>query len=87
MCENAGKFFEDTVPYLKVVANDKNLDARRALYTAVFKLITNLNVIHLRKYEHILVTLLINGLSDEKTEIQTQCVQGLEEAGKYRKVR
>jgi hypothetical protein len=40
----------------------------------------------MRKYEHILVILLMNGLSDEKSEIQVMCLQNLELAGKYRKV-
>ncbi len=86
LCDNAGKNFEEAIPYLKVIANDKNYDVRKALYSAVYKLVTNFNIIYLRKYEHHLVILLMNGLSDEKTDIQMMCLKGLEDAGKYRKV-
>jgi tRNA uridine 5-carbamoylmethylation protein Kti12 len=70
-----------------VIANDKNYDVRKALYIAVFKLITNFNIIYLRKYEPLLVILMMNGLSDEKSEIQIMCLQYLDDAGKYRKVK
>jgi hypothetical protein len=86
LCENAGKHFEEAFPFLKIIANDKNFDVRKALYISVFKLITTFNIIYLRKYEHQLVMLMMNGLSDEKSEIQIMCLQNLQDAGKYRKV-
>jgi hypothetical protein len=41
---------------------------------------------YLKKHEHILVMLLMNGLSDEKSELQEACNNYLEEAGEYRMV-
>jgi hypothetical protein len=84
LCENAGKFFEDCYNPLKLIANDKNHEVRKAFYSVIFKLITNFNIIYLRQFEHYLVIFLMNGLSDEKEDIVTNCYQYLEEAGLFR---
>ena len=87
LCENAGKFFEDAVVMFKVISNDKNYEVRKIFYASIYKLICNLNIIFLRKYEHYLVLFLMNGLSDEKGDIQLESVEYLEKAGEYRLVR
>ena len=85
LCEIAGKFFEETIPFMKLLSNDKNYDVRKAFYASVFRLLTNFNIIYLRKYEHNLVLFLMNGLSDEKEDVQVMCLDYLEQAGEYRK--
>ncbi len=84
MCETAGKFFEETIAFLKNASNDKNYDVRKTFYSVIYKLLTNFNITHLRKFEHYLVIFLMNGLSDEKLEIKQLCLQYIEEAGEYR---
>jgi hypothetical protein len=84
LCENAGKFFEECYSVLKLLANDKNYDVRKTFYAVVFKLITNFNIIYLRKFEHYLVIFLMNGLNDEKEDIVQNCYQYVEEAGVVR---
>lgn len=87
LSENAGKLFEETVPFLKVIANDKNYEVRKTFYASIFKLLTNFNIVFLRKYEHNLVIFLLNGLSDEKGDIQVSCTKYIEDAGEYRMVK
>lgn len=86
LCDSAGKFFEDAVGLLKLIAHDKNYDVRKAFYSNIYKLLVNFNIIYLRKYEHFLVMFLMNGLSDEKNDIVENCENYIEEAGKYREV-
>jgi hypothetical protein len=86
LCDNAGKFFEEAVPLLKVISNDKNYDVRKAFYTSIYRLLVNFNIIYLRKFEHFLVMFLMNGLSDEKADIQEICMKYIEDAGEYRMV-
>jgi hypothetical protein len=86
LCENAGKFFEEATPLLKLISNDKNYDVRKVFYSSIFKLLTNFNIVYLRKFEHFLVIFLMNGLSDEKIDIQEICLKYIEEAGEYRMV-
>ncbi len=87
LCENAGKYFEDALPMLKLMTNDKNYEVRKTFYACVYKMICNFNIIYLRKYEHYLVLFLMTGLSDEKGDIQMESGEYLEQAGKYRLVR
>ncbi len=86
ICENAAKFFEEATPVLKLISNDKNYDVRKVFYVSIFKLLTNFNIIYLRKFEHFLVIFLMNGLSDEKADIQDICLKYIEDAGEYRMV-
>jgi len=87
LCETAGKFFDEAIPYFKTVASDKNYDVRKTFFQVIFKLLTNFNIIHLRKYEYQLVTFLLIGLSDEKVEISKICAEYIEQAGEYRIVK
>ena len=86
LCENAGKNFEECYPLLKMSSNDKKPDVRNVFYSVAFKLINNFNIIHLRKYEHQLVILLMNGLGDDQVDIVNTCYRLLEEAGEHRLV-
>ena len=86
MCEGAGKNFEDCFPFLKITSNDKKPDVRAAFYATVFKLVTNFNIVHLRKYEFQLVMFLMNGLGDEQADIIGSCSQYLDDAGTHRHV-
>lgn len=86
LCEGAGKNFEECIPSLKIIANDKKQDVRGIFYSTIFKLIKNLNIIHLRKYEPQLVLFLMNGLGDDQSDIIISCRDFLEEAGKNRQV-
>jgi len=52
----------------------------------IFKLATNFNIVHLRKYEFQLVMFLMNGLADEQADIIASCGKYLEDAGVHRKV-
>jgi hypothetical protein len=87
LCENAGKYFEDALPIMKTITNDKNYEVRKTFYASIYKLICNFNIIYLRKYEHYLVLFLMNGLSDEKGDIQIESAEYLDRAGEYRLVR
>jgi len=86
LSESAGKNFEDCFPFLKITSNDKKPDVRAAFYATIFKLVTNLNIIHLRKYEFQLVMFLMNGLGDDQADIITSCGKFLEDAGAHRQV-
>jgi hypothetical protein len=86
LCENAGKYFEEAVTILKLISNDKNYEVRKTFYGCVYKLLCNFNIIYLRKFEHFLVLFLMNGLSDEKGDIQIECSEYLEKGGEYRLV-
>lgn len=85
--ENAGKFFEEAVPSFKIISNDKNYDVRKAFYSTMFILLKSLNILFLRKFEHLIVIFIMNGLSDEKSDISQSCFDYLEQAGEYRKVK
>lgn len=85
LCENAGKNFEECNIFFKIIANDKNYDVRKAFFAVIYKLITNLNITHLEKFEYYLVIYLMTGLSDEKEDIQKICFDHLEQAGQYKK--
>lgn len=52
-----------------------------------FSLINHFNVLFLNKFEHHLVILLLNGLSDENQEIAVTSKELLEKAGVYRQVK
>ena len=67
-------------------SNDKKADVRNVFYSCTFKLICNLNIVYLRKYESQLVVLLMNGLGDDQNDIVNTCFKYLEEAGRHRKV-
>ena len=85
LCDNAGSLYDDCVLYLKPIANDKNSDVRKNFYLSVAKLLENLNIIYLRRSEPSLVMLLLNGLGDEKEDIQKQTADLIEEVGNNRK--
>ena len=70
---------------MKPIANDKNSDVRKNFYLSVAKLLENLNIIYLRRSEPSLVMLLLNGLGDEKEDIQKQTADLIEEVGNNRK--
>lgn len=86
LCEGAGKNFEECFPFLKITLNDKKPDVRAAFYATVFKLVTNFNIIHLRKYEFQFVMFIMNGLGDEQADIVVSCGKYLEDAGVHRQV-
>ena len=84
LCENAGKSFEDCINFLRYLPNDKNSDVRMAFYSVIYKIMVNMKIIYLRKYEHNIVLYLMNGLSDERDDIKKEAYQYIEKAGKYR---
>lgn len=86
VCDTAGKHFEDCYIHFKKLCFDKNSDVRSVLYQKIFDLLTNFNIIYLRKFEHQLSFLLLNGLSDEKETIIQSCFEYLNKGGEYRKV-
>jgi len=71
---------------LKITADDKKSDVRAVFNATVFKLVTNFNIVHLRKYEHQLVMFLMNGLGDQQADIVISCEKYLEDAGTHRQV-
>ncbi len=67
--------------------NDKNGDVRKEFLNFTHKLLTNFNIIYLRKYEANLVIFFLNGLSDPLEDIIKMANEKMDQAGEYRKVR
>lgn len=86
MNEGSGKFFEDSLVFLKKMTNDKNIDVRKSFYHSTYNLLLNFNIMLLNKFEHHLVIFLLNGLSDENLEVSNTSKEFLEKAGIYRQV-
>ena len=85
LCDNAGNFLDECIPYLKVLSNDKNTEVRKQFYNSICKLLENLNIVYLRKNEPDLVLLLLNGLSDDKEDIRNITKNLIEDAGNNRR--
>jgi len=66
--------------------NDKNGDVRKEFVNFTHRLLTNFNIIYLKKYEPNLVIFLLNGISDAQEEVANLSKVKLEESGLYRKV-
>jgi len=66
--------------------NDKNGDVRREFIVFTYSLLTNFNIIYLKKFEPNLVIFLLNGMSDSLEDIAILSRDKLDEAGIYRKV-
>jgi hypothetical protein len=82
-CRGAEACLEDALPQLKYAQNDRSQDVRLTLYDQVMRhWLSNLEIHALRKYEHHLVLILLNGLSDEIEDISRISKDLLEEHGK-----
>ena len=66
--------------------NDKNGEVRKEFVHFTQNLLTNFNIIYLKKFEPNLVIFLLNGMADSIEEIATLSMNKLDEAGIYRKV-
>jgi len=86
MNEGSGKFFEDCLIFFKKMTNDKNIDVRKSFYQVTYNIILNFNVVLLNKFEHHLVIFLLNGISDENSDVSCISKEFLEKAGIYRQV-
>ena len=54
---------------LKACLFDKKAEVRRATYECISKLLNGFSIKNLKSYEDLLVGYLLNGLSDESTDI------------------
>lgn len=85
LCDSAGSLFDECIVFLKPLANDKNSDVRMNFYTSMARLLSNFNIIYLRKFEPTILMLLLGGLSDEKDDVKAKTAQLIEECGENRK--
>lgn len=65
--------------------NDRSQDVRTAFYEVLRHWMTNMELQSLRDVEHHLILFLLNGLSDENSDIAESCKVFLEEHGKRMK--
>ena len=71
---NAEQFFEEAREQLKLTANDRSQDVRRALVDVVEYWLQHMDINELKVFEKDLVLFLLNGISDEQASISEKSI-------------
>ena len=81
--KGAEPFLEDAIIQLKYSMNDRSQDVRLTFYNDVLQhWVNSMEINSLKHYDPTFVLFLLNGVTDEYTEIQNKCILLLEEHGR-----
>jgi len=81
LTHNGGNQMKELLPMLKQVVNDNALDVRRTAYEVIARLLNGFSTTFLKEYEADLVQLLLNGLSDDKEEVNQLAIKLISQVG------
>lgn len=82
MARGAEHFIKDALQQLKFSMNDRSADVRGVFYEVLKHWMTFMEIQSLKVFEESFVLFLLNGISDEQSEISEQCRDFLEEHGR-----